>query len=333
MNRPLHLGVLLPHTRFYGGVKRFLELGNRFVDAGHRFTVYTPDGEAPKWFNFHGRMATFEEIGKEPLDALWTTTVRFMPLVVASGARHKIFYHVRKSEKLRAMLRDPQVELYACSSNVYEYDRRKYHREATKAFGGVTVDDYTPKTDYNVADGQPFIVMAYGRITERVKGTKYVVKACEKLYAKGLNIKLLLYDAPTSAQARCIDESFSCKCPFEFVLDHPFDRNSELFGRADCFVSAENPRYSGWNNTVAEAMACSLPVISTEAGTYDLLEDGVTGLLVKRRSAAIAKAINRLYSDQALRRRLGEAAREHIHLFDWKRLANRIADTLSAEIE
>ena len=39
----MNLGVLLPHTKLYGGVKRFLELGNIFVTKGHRFIVFTPD--------------------------------------------------------------------------------------------------------------------------------------------------------------------------------------------------------------------------------------------------------------------------------------------------
>ena len=64
------LGVLLPHTKLYGGVKRFLELGNIFVDKGHRFIAFTPDGNGPDWFDFKGEMATFSEIGNVQLDAL-----------------------------------------------------------------------------------------------------------------------------------------------------------------------------------------------------------------------------------------------------------------------
>ena len=41
------LGVLLPHTKLYGGVKRFLELGNIFVEHGHRLIVLTKDGKDP----------------------------------------------------------------------------------------------------------------------------------------------------------------------------------------------------------------------------------------------------------------------------------------------
>ena len=91
----MNLGVLLPHTKLYGGVKRFLELGNIFVTKGHRFIVFTPDGKAPDWFQYKGEMATFDALSNYQMDALWTTTVEYMPIVLASNAKHKIFYHVR----------------------------------------------------------------------------------------------------------------------------------------------------------------------------------------------------------------------------------------------
>ena len=58
----MRLGVLLPHTKLYGGVKRFLELGNIFVEKGHDFCVYTPDATPPDWFSYKGRMAWKRDI-------------------------------------------------------------------------------------------------------------------------------------------------------------------------------------------------------------------------------------------------------------------------------
>ena len=321
------LGVLLPHTKLYGGVKRFLELGNIFVDKGHRFIVFTPDGQAPTWFSFKGEMSIFDAVASTPLDALWTTTVKFMPMVLASQARHKIFYHVRKSDNVKHIMRNPQVEVFACSTNVYDYDLKKYGRRAFKAIGGVTVANYKPKDNYEVS-GRPFTVLAYGRIVERVKGTHYVVKACEKLYAQGYNIRLLLFDTPVDEGAARRIKAFSCRCPFEFVVGHPFDRNWQLFHRADCFVSAENPRYSGWNNTVAEAMACAVPVVTTKAGTADLIRDKENGLRSARYKFCIRRHIKTLYHSEALRRRYGQAAREDIMAFDWSVVAEKILNYL-----
>ena len=324
----MRLGVLLPHTKLYGGVKRFLELGNIFVDKGHEFTVYTPDATPPDWFAYKGRMATFEQAASDELDALWTPITAFVPMMAASAARHKIFYHVRIKENLSEVLRYPNIELFACSTNVYEHDVRRSPRKPFLAVGGVKTTNYQAKTDYSFDGGRPFVVMGYGRLAERVKGTKYVVKACERLYRKGYSIKLLLFDTALSEQWQQKLDAFTCKCPFEFVQNHPFERNSELFNRADCFVSAENPRYSGWNNTVAEAMACGLPVVSTSAGTKDLLTDGVNGLLSARWVFCFERHIARLYHDEELRRRLGIAARRHIEQFDWNILADRILQHL-----
>lgn len=323
----MDLGVILPHTKLYGGVKRFLELGNIFVTKGHRFIVFTPDGKAPGWFEFKGEMSTLDQLPAYELDALWTTTVKYMPTILGSKARHKIFYHVRKSDNVRSLMKNPEVEVFACSTNVYEYDLKKYGRKAFKAIGGVTVANYSPKSSYQV-ENRPFIVMAYGRLAERVKGTHYVVNACEKLYAQGYNIKLLLYDSPTDKKAADKIENFSCKCPYDFVLNHPFDKNSELFNRADCFISAENPQYSGWNNTVAEAMACGLPIITTKAGTLDLIEDGVNGIRSARWKFCFRRHIKKLYKDEALRRKYGENARKHIINFDWTVVAENIINYL-----
>jgi glycosyltransferase involved in cell wall biosynthesis len=324
----MKLAVILPHTKLYGGVKRFLELGNYFVEKGHVFCVYTPDGEAPDWFRFKGRMSTFSQLPNAELDALWTTTTRFVSLMLSSRARHKIFYHVRIKENLREVLRHPEIEIYACSSNVYRYDLNHYGRKAFLAAGGVNVAAYQPKSDYS-CEQRPFVVMAYGRIAERVKGTKYVVKACERLYRKGYDVKLLLFDTALSPEWQRKLDAFDCLCPFDFVQNHPFERNSELFNRADCFVSAENPHYSGWNNTVAEAMACALPVISTKAGTDDLLVDGVNGIRSARWVFCFERHIKELYRDEALRQRLGMAAREHVKQFDWSLLAHRILQHLN----
>lgn len=327
----MNIGVLLPHTRLYGGVKRFLELGNIFVEKGHNFFVFTPDGKGPEWFDYKGQMMTFDDIARHPLDALFTTTVAYVPMLLQSGARHKIFYHVRIKEPLREVVRHPEMEIYACSTNVYRHDLKHYGRKAFMAVGGVTVRNYKPKSDYSVSSDRPFVVMGYGRIAERVKGTKYVVKACERLYRKGYNIKLLLFDTALNADWQKKLDAFTCRCPFEFVKNHPFDRNSELFNRADCFVSAENPKYSGWNNTVAEAMACALPVVSTKAGTDDLLVDGENGLRSARWVFCFERHIARLYHDEQLRRQLGTAAREHIKRFDWEVVAESILQELKGE--
>jgi glycosyltransferase involved in cell wall biosynthesis len=63
-----------------------------------------------------------------------------------------------------------------------------------------------------------------------------------------------------------------------------------------------------------EAMSCGVPVVASRlSGIPELVEDGVTGLLVPPRDvSALAGALQRLHADAILRRRLGEAARTKV---------------------
>ncbi len=73
-------------------------------------------------------------------------------------------------------------------------------------------------------------------------------------------------------------------------------------------------RREGLPRSVIEAMAYRVPAIVTDSGgSPELVVDGECGIVVPvRDSHAIAIAIERLYRDAALRRRMGEAARERI---------------------
>lgn len=71
-----------------------------------------------------------------------------------------------------------------------------------------------------------------------------------------------------------------------------------------------------------EAMQAGLPVVGTDVdGLRDLIEDGVTGLLVAPDDAqALGRALDLLTRDAAARRRMGEAARERAAGFTIERM-------------
>ena len=95
-------------------------------------------------------------------------------------------------------------------------------------------------------------------------------------------------------------------------------------------------RREGYGMVAREAMAHGRPVVATAVGgLVDVVEDGVTGVLVRPRdSAALRREVRRLLDDAGLRARLGAAARDrareqcswdaHVqHLCDAWRLAAR----------
>lgn len=60
---------------------------------------------------------------------------------------------------------------------------------------------------------------------------------------------------------------------------------------------------------IIEAMTLGKPVVATRAGgNVELVDDGVTGLLVERSAAELAPAVVRLLADSKERRRMGKAA-------------------------
>nr|WP_321406981.1 glycosyltransferase family 4 protein [uncultured Carboxylicivirga sp.] len=317
----MHLGVILPHTKLYGGVKRFLELGNIFLKMGHQFTVFTPDGKGPDWYDFKGTMASIGDLSSYTLDALFLTDSNRIDYLVNSNAKRKIFYHVKENEPMKDILKHKDIEIFACSSNIYEYDKKKFHIQPFKAIGGIDTTVYKPKK----IDKEPsdvFTIMMYGRLSVKRKGTMIAIKACESLYKKHKNIRLLLFDSPVDKKSQLMIEQFNSIVPFDFVLNHPFEKNMELFHRADIFVSAE--KRAGWANTVAEAMACGVPVVATQSGTKDLIIDKQTGMLVRRNRWAIKKGIKSVLLNIEKQKTLGANGRKKIEEFDWNRLAEVI---------
>jgi glycosyltransferase involved in cell wall biosynthesis len=77
-------------------------------------------------------------------------------------------------------------------------------------------------------------------------------------------------------------------------------------------VFAQPSLHEGFGLGALEAMAAGLPVVASEAGGLpELVDDGRTGFLVPRGSAeALADRLGRLLGDEALRMRVGDAARQ-----------------------
>jgi len=90
----------------------------------------------------------------------------------------------------------------------------------------------------------------------------------------------------------------------------------EALRRAACFTLAcrttEDGDRDGIPNTLAEAMACGLPVVSTSLpGIEELVQDGENGLVVPPENpSALADALARLLDDRNLRGVLGARARD-----------------------
>jgi len=81
----------------------------------------------------------------------------------------------------------------------------------------------------------------------------------------------------------------------------------------------------------AEAMACGLPVVVSEAnGTSEIITHGVDGFILKdpTDSSALASMIRRLYEDGDLRASVGERATVKLQQYTWERNGRELAAIL-----
>jgi glycosyltransferase involved in cell wall biosynthesis len=93
-----------------------------------------------------------------------------------------------------------------------------------------------------------------------------------------------------------------------------------LYSRAD--VALNPSTVDNMPNSVLEAYASRLPVVSTRVGgVADIVDDGVTGLLVPANDpAAMAHALCRVLDDPALAERLAAAGHERVAACSWPRV-------------
>lgn len=173
--------------------------------------------------------------------------------------------------------------------------------------------------------GDPPVLLYHGRIDVR-KGVFDLLEAVRLLLAEGRRLRLLVSGAGPdldrlARRARRADlvDAVEVLGPVGYH-DAP-----SVYRDGDVFVS---PTWAeGFSNTVLEAMASGLPVISTDVvGVVDCVRDGANGLLVAPRDPrALAGAVGRMLDDAALRHRLAETAlRQVLAQWSWPVAAARI---------
>ena len=157
-----------------------------------------------------------------------------------------------------------------------------------------------------------------------VKGHKYLIEAIDMLHKEFNNFEVnIIGSGPIENELRNMVESTGLN---NIVLFRGgLDNVPEELGSMDIFVLSSIRE--GLPLSLVEAMASGLACVATNVGgVYELIEDRVTGLLVKSEdSEAIYKAIKHLIENPELARKMGKSARTKVEkTFDCRVMITKI---------
>ena len=166
--------------------------------------------------------------------------------------------------------------------------------------------------------GSSHTIVAMGRLV-RVKGFDLLIEAFGRCATKHADWSLvILGEGPERArlQTFAADLGIADRVSLAGQVQEP----ATILNGADLFVLSS--RSEGFPNALLEAMACQLPVVSTDCGgPRDIIRDGVDGILVPPDDVtALADAMDRLMANPDERRRLGAGALEVIERFSMEKV-------------
>lgn len=263
------------------------------------------------------------------------TVGRFASLLLGTPfavSAHAVDVWTTPVKELRTKLRDAEVVL-CCYSEAHQF------------IAGI-VDGHTPVelADHGVVvppeqrreEVSPPVLLSVGRLIEK-KGFDTLLRATRLVVDQGFELRLRIAgDGQLWPTLQRLVNELELGEVVRFLGPLTEQELEGQYSQAaafvlPCRVGADGNR-DGLPNTVLEAMARGVPVISTTLPSImEAVTDGEHGLLVAPGDhKALADAIARLLGDAELRGRLGSAARARVtERYDRDLLAGRVFDALA----
>jgi phosphatidylinositol alpha-1,6-mannosyltransferase len=210
---------------------------------------------------------------------------------------------------------------------------------------GVDVERFTPLNEHDrraarfrfglPTDGE--LIVAVSRLVPR-KGFDVAIRAVARLARSRPDLLLAIAGGgrDESRLRRLVTE---LAAPVRFLGRVPNDDLPRLYGCADLFAMPCRTRWGGLEQegfgiVYIEAAACGVPQVAGDSGgAAEAVEDGVTGLIVRRPEDAseVADAFTALLDDPARRALMGKASRARAEAeFSYDVLADRLGRALGA---
>jgi glycosyltransferase involved in cell wall biosynthesis len=174
------------------------------------------------------------------------------------------------------------------------------------------------------------VILFVGRLVEPLKRVSTLIKACGQLERSGKKLSLLI--AGDGSESRSYQELGRLEglsdVRFLGTLEHK--TLCRYYAMADVLVL---PSQEVWGFVLNEGMEFGLPLVVSEgvgAGP-ELVREGENGFVIPvGDTAALAKVLETLAKDEALRHRMGQASRSIIEKFSPENWANGVMQAIEA---
>jgi len=157
------------------------------------------------------------------------------------------------------------------------------------------------------------VIVACGRLSKQ-KNYPMLLKSIEIIKEKQSARLLILGDGEERSKLESLVRKFGIRDKIDFLgfQKTPF----KFIAKATLFVLTS--LWEGFPNVLVEAMACGVPVISTNcpSGADEIITNGINGMIIPvNNEKALSEAIMRLLKNNSLRKRLAEEGRKRAEDF------------------
>lgn len=193
-------------------------------------------------------------------------------------------------------------------------------------YNPIDVDDIWEKAGKrSQVNDDIFRIISIGRLVPQ-KGYDRLLHVIRQLYDDGINLHLLILGEGTDRAAL---EKYICKNNMQSYVCLPgFDKNPyRHLVNSDLFICSS--RAEGFSLVIAEAMALSVPVLSTYcSGPNELLGDGKYGLLVDNTENGLLKGLEKAISEKKMMEEYANKAKMRLAEFAPINIINQIEEIL-----
>ena len=183
-------------------------------------------------------------------------------------------------------------------------------------YNGVNIEDFSQRNEREKGD---IIILTVARLIKR-KGIADFIRAIPAIVKERQNIKVrIIGEGNTENELKALAQKLKVSQYIDFLGYVPHNEISNYYMSSDIFVLPS--KNEGMSNTVLEAMASALPIITTDTGGTKELIDGNGIVIPGEDPDAISNAVLNLINDHKLRENMGMKSRKIAEGMSWKNVA------------